>query len=433
MHRSPTAPALPEREAPSPPEAFFRWDVEDFLTPAADWALEHILELLKAYGVRANFAVVGMKARALRDRGRGSWVARMAGMGAIGSHSWSHSVHPTLAEELEGLPSEAAREAFRRREAPVVAMLEGLGSAPVFFTQPGGNWVPEAITAGPTLGYRAFISEAWNSYFRPSPRPVWIGSMLVWGLPVDIPKGFLFRLPAGVEEAAASVGRAWAEGRIAGLVSHPTELVTEAFWDAQNFAGGTTRTPWVPAPARPAAAWRAALGGLESFLEQLSLHGPRWLTVHDFLTAPPHPGMWDREQLTDLVRREGLGPASSLTAAEMLYALARWQAGLEDELVVPVVGAPEGEAPAAEPVEGLVRHVDATGHLPLAIGGEPLAAVAETVLQYHGLDGVPWAFLDWVRPERELHWDWPIFAPGFRAPRLLQEARRLSWTIRLGA
>jgi peptidoglycan/xylan/chitin deacetylase (PgdA/CDA1 family) len=408
-----------------------RWDVEDFLTEAADWALDRILDLLARYRVRANFAVVGLKARALAGRGRASWLERMGRLGTVGYHSWSHSVHPTLAEDLDPRSPEDARRRFVVRERPGVDLLARLGTPPRFFTQPGGNWVPEALTAGPELGLRAFLSEAWNAYLVPTTRPVWIGPVLYWTLPVDIPKGLLFRLPDGADEALAAIDAAWAEERVAGFVSHPTELVTRAFWDAGNFGDGINRRPYVPAPTRPAAEWQMALDRLEWLVARLAERNPEWLTVDDLVGRAPEPGRWERATLRARVADEGLGPWGTLTAAEQLWALARWQAGGDHgALDIPVVGAPEGAAAGSDAAAALVAYVSTTGHLPASVGSQRLEDVARKILEYHGLNNVAWRFREWVRPASALHWDWPIFPPGFRAMRLVAETHRLAWTIR---
>jgi hypothetical protein len=412
------------------PDVFLRWDVEDFLTPAADYALDAILEIMDKYRVRANFAVVGLRARSLRERGRGSWIRRMARLGTVGSHSWSHSVHPTLAEASARADRAEAEARLRNQEERTRAVLADLGAPPRFFTQPGGNWVPEALTVGPRLGWRAVVSEAWNAYWVPTAAPVAVGDLWYWTLPVDIPKGFLFRLPDGVEAAWAGVEAAWRAGRPAGLVSHPTELVTTAFWDAANFGGGQNRRPWVPAPTRPAAEWASAVRALDRFFARLAEADPRWITVDEWPHPVPRPAAVPPDALREGLAREGFGPVADLSAAQVLYLLAVWAVeGRRAPAAPPDVGAPLGTAHGRDPVLAVREYAETFGYLPARVNDEDIETLARRLAEQE-VPGLAWTLDRWLRPVSALHWDWPIFPPGFAAPRLYDEARRLCWLIR---
>ncbi|MCL8207362.1 MAG: hypothetical protein K6V97_04710 [Actinomycetia bacterium] len=418
-------------------QVIVRLDVEDWLTPAADWALEAIVGLLETYGIRANTAVVGRRAASLVGRGRGDLLRRLAARGTVGYHSFSHSEHPTLAEDLERFGPDEAVARFVARERPGLDILRRAGLEPRFFTQPGGNWVPEAAVAGPALGLAAYFSEAWNAYLVPAREPLWLGSVLHLAPPVDMPKGFLFGLPEGVEPALEAVWAAWRRGTWAVLVTHPTELVTTRFWDADNFGGGRTAYPRVPAPTRPAAAWEQARAGLERYLAALTHAGAEWVTVADLLeaAAPPAPTWVDRATLAESLGRHGFGPmrvpGGSLSAAEAVWALAAWAEGGRDPLAVPAVGPPDPRRnEPGDLARGILRSVADGGTLPGRVGGLGLAEAAGVLARRMGLGSVPVTCTAWVRRPAALHWDWPIFPPGFAAWRLWTEARRLSWTLK---
>ena len=419
---------------------FVRLDVEDWLTPASTWALERLVRLLEERGARVHWAVVGKKARQLVGGGHGHLLARMAATGVMGYHSWSHSEHPTLAEELEPLAPEAARIRFEERERPGVDFMARLGAPPRFFTQPGGNWVPEAVgPAGRALGFQAMLSESWNSYLVPTAGPMWYGGMLYWAPWVDLPKGLLFRLPQpdAQAEGVAALHAAWREGRPAVVVAHPTELVTAHFWDQDNFGGGRSHGPLRPGRTRPAAAWQPALDAVARMLDALlgSPGGVHWLTVEEWWdrALPASPTVLDREELTRVLTRDGLGPArlrcGAASAAELAWAMAWMEASGERRAAVPAVGAPTGSWPSGG-AEGVLAAQAAWGHLPARVGGESLWEWASAAAQRVMGTGVCPAWRDAVRSPTAVHWDWPIFPPGFSAPRLLAEAERLAWTLK---
>lgn len=415
-------------------EIFLRFDVEDWLTEAADWALDGILDVLEDLEIRANFAVVGMKARSLIGKGRGSWLDRMGHLGTLGYHSWSHSVHPTLAEDLEGRERQDALRQFLWREAPGLAILKQRGLEPQFFTQPGGNWIPQVAQAGPDLGLKAFISESWNTYLKPLAEPMWLGRVLYWAGHVDVPKGFLFHLPEGADSAPRLVEQAWQAGRLPMLVTHPTELVTRRFWDAESFSGGTNQPIRVPGTVRPAAEWSEALWGFRHYLSILKAEGARWVTVSDWLRQAASPDVVTEVAHDELMRslKAGLGPmriaGGSLSAAEALYAALKLEAGDSATVLVPRLAAPTGSLASDHP-DDVVRCADVQGALPEWIHGEPLHEAARRFLVPR-VGRVYLALFDYVRPPEELHWDWPIFSPGFTAPGLLQETLRETWTLK---
>lgn len=415
-------------------DIFLRFDVEDWLTEAADWALDGILGVLEELGIRANFAVVGLKAQSLINKGRGSWLDRMARLGTLGYHSWSHSVHPTLAEDLEGRERQDAIRQFAWRESPGLTVLAKRGLAPVFFTQPGGNWVPQVAAVGPELGFRAFISESWNTYLKPLDEPMWLDRVLYWAGQVDVPKGFLFHLPQGAENAPELVQKAWGEGRLPMLVTHPTELVTRRFWDAESFSGGVNQPVRVPGVVRPAAEWSEALRGFRRYLSILQDQGARWVTVSDWLNqaVPPGPTHVTRRDLQAGLAR-GLGPlrmaGGSLSAAEALYAALKMEAGGTDTVMVPWLTAPTGSIDGSDVPACIAQYAEEQGALPETVNGEPLHEVAQRWLAAR-FGPVPLTFSDYVRPPEELHWDWPIFREGFKAPGLLKETLRATWTLK---
>ncbi len=417
-------------------DLFLRFDVEDWLTPAADWALEHILDELERVGARANFAIVGLKARALAERGRTDLLQRMARLGTIGFHSYSHSLHPTLAEELEPMSREAAESRFVEREAVGVGELQNGGVSPVFFTQPGANWVPEVLERGPELGLRAFISESWNTYLHPTRTLYWYGRVLYWSPPVDVPKGLLFRLPTGAEEAVGEAAQALSAGGPAMVVTHPTELVTRYFWDQDNFGGGMTRHPLVAGPALPATDWDGKLRGFRRYVDGLHALQARYVTVDDWLSRvrPAGPVAVDRATLSEALATRGLDALFTgddwLSAAEAVLAAALLAESPGGAVSVPRLLAPSGTIADTDSADALLEKVRRDGRLPERVGEWHIAAWAPRFLGRTTGVTPPLRFPERVRPAAEQHWDWPIFRPGFTAERLLEEARRQAWTLK---
>lgn len=427
---------------------FIRFDVEDFLTPESDQALAAMLESMRRAEMPGSYGIVGKKARALEARGQQRTLRLLADEPSIGFHSLSHSEHPTLAEDLAERSYDEAAARFVARERPGVEAVRDLVKAPQYFTQPGGNWVPEAVEALPQLGMDIFFTDSFNSYVEDLTAPYWYGNVLHLSFPVVNPRPFGLGLPGNLEEAVELV-EAW-QGRASNdafmVMLHPTELVTREFWDAVNYAHGRTVQTLVPAPIRTPQEQAAALQAFDRYISEVRRLNIEWCDVEGLRRKiePRRPVMVTREALRRALRRDGWGPLEvpdgTLSAAEALFALSVLTRYPErHEVSVPYVAAPsewtEG-AMASTPMAsdaprhfaaGVIDAVDRTGRLPSGrVAGLTLEQGMAALLG----ESPQLSFLTYIKPPERLHWDWPIFPEGFRPLRLWQDARRLAWTLK---
>lgn len=451
-----------------------RFDTEDFLTPESDDAALWIATMLKGRGIQATFPVTAWKVAALQRRRRQDVIDAM-GVHAPGFHSTSHSLHPTIAEELLATPDDEAADAFQRRESDGLAQVEAaFGRSLACYTQPGANWVAEASPVLARWGIPLHYGEGWNAYVDACGRPFRLGGVLHYSGPVACPKPFFSALPACLEAALAEAGRAVTKERedigevgLVNIVAHPTELVTTTFWDALNFGGGTNapKANWAPPPLRPVDDTTQARVAFEAYIDRLrSLPGVSFWSATDLVRAFPDLvstltfTLDDARQVAGrfangavgsvYVRGAALSPAQAVTLiARALTALgvASGVGPLAVPQRLPSFGAepPEGRGTVA--TASLREAADRIGRLaefPSDVGGVPPAAgagaLARLLLAYLA-DGawpesvaLPQGRLltrRFVRSERDLHWDWPVFAPGFQAPQLRERALRAAWTL----
>ncbi len=439
-----------------------RLDIEDYVTPESDDGLAVMLDQLDHHRLPASFGVVGEKAEALSRHGRQDLLRRLAAKSALGFHSHSHSRHPTLAEDLAERGYADSVDRFIARERPGVESVSRLIRPPDYFTQPGGNWVPSALDALPRLGMSIMFSESWNSYLVELTEPVWCGQVLHFSLPVPQPAPFLLGLPQSLEQAIArleSVPARIADGGAFTIMTHPTELVTSQFWDVVNFGGGKTRRPLTPAPLRSRNQRERAAAALDTYWQAARRLGKRGVQWVDILTlaehvAPRWPVEVRRGQLATALAESGLGPSrraetGTLSAAQLIWALAYFTRHPQaDAAIVPRVGPPAawvaGQPTAATATlrsarveagaEAILSQVAREGVLPGAwpAEGTPIedwAGAAGQHLFGARQEPLPLTFLSYVKDPSRLHWDWPVFAPGFQPYRLWEETRRLAWTL----
>lgn len=441
-----------------------RFDIEDFITAESDEALQFILDVMDEYQMPASYGVVGKKAQFLRDHGHTDILARLAEKTALGFHSTSHSEHPTIAEDLAPLSYDKGVAHFIHREQTGIETVTRLMKAPLYFTQPGGNWVPEACDALAQLHMPIFFSDSWNSYIVTLTQPMWIEDIVHWSLPVVSPKPFAMQLPDNLDQAVHMIEQAaqsMAGGEAFMIMVHPTELVTTKFWDAVNFQFGATQATLRKAPLRSLADRQQAFDGFRQYVGRIrEIEGIEWMDVvsltHRIRPQTP-PRQVPLPHLVDAISVGGLGPCviqeESFSAAELVVALALSLKGATPGHMLPQVKAPlTWDHPEVMNVEsheplGLDRVVDyaqeivsrviESSRLPekLGKGAVSIEHWAYSAL-FHvrhavSLPSLPLRFLDYVKDPAELHWDWPIFPPDFQPYRLWQETRRLVWSLKL--
>lgn len=443
-----------------------RYDVEDYLTPESHEALGSILDAMGTVGLSGSYGIVGKKARALAEAGYHSLLDTLRSEPALGFHSWSHSEHPTIAEELQHLSYREGIKAFVEREQVGVAMVAEAIRPPVYFTQPGANWVPAAIEALPQLGIDTFFSDAWNSYVVPLNEPVWLGPVLHLSPPVLTPKPFLLKFPDNFQEATNFIDKAatqFSGGKVFMVMAHPTELVSTKFWDAVNFAHGATVEVLRPAPVRNKKEQHHAQERFRDYLSALAAHPDiEWLNVMQVRQrVRPLGARRVSVEKWKPVLQNGLGPARvdsvSLSAAQQVYLLARVvDAPSTDEVTIPSILPPEDWEPSVpmasqqdtaparvvrQASRWLRDEIEKTGRLPSRVPCERDSWPIEVYAGYacalwddqkaQTVTARPLAldFLEYIQEPDQLHWDWPIFPHAFRPLRLWQQARGAAWAL----
>ncbi len=462
-----------------------RFDTEDILTAQSDDAALALAQLLTRHGVRATFPITAAKVDALLSRGRQD-VLTALGRHQIGFHSTSHSFHPTISEELEALSGLEAVAAFSvREEAGFNRVAEVFGEAPTVYTQPGGNWTAEAIPSLLSWGVRCFYSESWNGYIDIDGRPMILAGICHWAAPVSVPKPWLSRLPEMHDDALKMVRQAILEqsrgGRLGlvNAVTHPTELVTKRFWDAKPFGGGVNagRESRKPPPLRDRLVVAKALQSLSDWLTAVRTDGAEidFWTADDLASAfsdrAPELKVKEEAQvaLLRLVAGGQLGSVAigtvTLTPAEALAVAVKTALAVDRGQALSPLSVPRQAVPWDEDAGDVLRQAsridrpvlqDAlsalarstqAGQLPARLwaGGQalsPLAVAAAASLaalerlqsgqaaQWVPLPEVKLLTRRFVKPASALHWDWPIFAPGFKAPGLRQRAEAACWCLK---
>lgn len=455
------------------------FDTEDYLLPASDDAALRVADFLSGEKIRATFKIVGEKARTLARRERFDVIAALK-KHEIGYHSNYHSVQPSPAMYLSTLGWDEGVAEFERREGPGLRDVERIfGQRPSCYGQPGSSWAPQSFGAIRRWGLPAYLDA--GNHVRLDDKPhYYCGVLTLYKLAHTLRTGLTgeSELLAAQDRFQSARQALLAEG--GGVVSiyyHPCEFVHKQFWDGVNFGRGANppRSAWKAPPAKTPEESRIAYDVFERYIR--FIHG---FDEVEFITATQAARLYrDRAQGREFAADELKSIAAAVAAdanfqihgeyalavSEVFWLLneyvARAAAGEKFEklllnqtplgpaeptlrLASPVAtDASQFARTAADVSDFIARH----GRLPpavwlgsLAVSPESylpaLARQASRLLAGEGLSekiefaAAKLAAADYVADDGPNLWGWVIFPPGFRAPAMMELAKRQAWTIK---
>ena len=226
------------------------FDTEDFVTPQAADAQKWWADELHSRNLRGCFQLVAEMLRTLKHRDRQD-VIEALNRHEVDYHTNYHSLPPTHAHALEGKPLTEAIDWVLRHEATGLAThLETFGRMPVSYCQPGFSWTPATLIALASVGIKVFCGCPEQLVAN---GPIWYCGMLC--VRYDLAFEAYFSSDDARIEAFKTdfdrIARAVGDDGLMIVFTHPTRLVTSAFWDEQFY--GAVDVP--PGQRRPAPLW----------------------------------------------------------------------------------------------------------------------------------------------------------------------------------
>ncbi len=431
------------------------FDTEDYIDPIADDAALRIANDLTALDVRATFKVVGEKARVLERRGRRD-VIQALGKHCIGYHSDWHSIQPALAVNLQHFGLFEGADEFERRQSRGFEDVGRIfGITPVCYGQPGSSWAPQSNVALRRMGIHVYLDAGTQLGYQD--QPVWYGGLLYvynmgrYQIRADIdhkePESEAFHQFDSAAKHFSDTG-----GGLISTVYHPTEMVHTEFWDAVNFAHGTSRKrdEWVLPKRRSPEDAEHCFQVLKRYVEHAkAIPNVRFVTANDLLRiyANPIPPAVDKialarhfmQDITFLSIDSG-----DLSAADILVQLLGLPAQYVDgptrrgvttytDRIIP------GFLFDAS-VEDTRSFIKTNHYLPseVFVGSQTLsladfaATLAEHLLSPGAIQVKQGklGFEQYFATDARASFSWPIHPEGFAPNELLEMARLQGWTLK---
>src|SRR5438132_5970390 len=472
-------PARASAETPAKVYVILWFDTEDYILPADDDASLHVAEFLTQEGIRGTFKIVGEKARTLERRGRTDVIEALK-KHEIGYHSNFHSVQPTPALYLSNLGWDEGVAEFDRRERQGYDDVKRIfGVAPTCYGQPGSSWGPQSYGAMRKWGMQIYLDA--GSHVRLADKPCYYcGIFNLYKLEHLLRAGL--GGPKDLEKAQQEFARArknlLAEGGgVVSTIYHPCEFVHKEFWDGVNFRDGANppRERWQLPPAKTPEESKAAYSIFENYVRFMK----RFPEVQ-FITGTEAAKIY-----RDKARGRKFTPADlkqiaaaaksdidfqqhddyTLAASEVFALLNEYvaeRAGGQNPESIALPDTPYGPGERVkvltEPVTTDASQFGRTaidvadflrkqGRIPTSVwlGSQPvppemyLAALAAVAADL--LDGKPMPESITLKPatlavaknvanDDPRLWGWVIFPHGFRAPAMMELAKRQAWTLK---
>lgn len=254
---------------------FFRYDTEEFTTPACRDVTLRIARMLTDAGFTATFITVGELARVWEREGHSDVIEAVTAHD-VGCHTNLHSVHPLPPAYTEGKTwRQAVGEVIARETQAVTDIRRLFGRTPSCWTQAGAAWTPAFLGAMRAWDVPAFWdATSYHSYVSMDEKPFRLAGILNFIADRHAPEIChlcISERPGGVEKALAEFRAAAADLGPAGgticLAAHPGNLNTTRSWDLVNFPYGNNspRQVWGQPPFKSTATIEANFRALDAF------------------------------------------------------------------------------------------------------------------------------------------------------------------------
>ncbi len=455
------------------------FDTEDYILPASDDATLRLARFLTRELIRAVFKIVGERALSFERRGRTDVIEALK-KHEIGFHGRWHSVQPTPAMYLSDLGWDDGVAEFDRREKPGFDDVKRIfDTAPTCYGQPGSSWGPQSYGARRKGGMNVYLDA--GNHVRLDDKPFYYGDILNLYKLEHVLRARLDSLPALKEaEDHFLAARKKLHGEGGGIISiyyHPCEFVHKEFWDGVNFKYGANppRSEWRQPPMKSPRESQLAFEVFESYVRFMK----RFPDVK-FITATEAAEIYRDRARGKAFSAQGLKAIAAAVSDQVTfqrhgdYTLAASEVFRLLNEYVAVRGAgqpvesitlqatpygPSNPVPVlTEPVTtdrsqftrtaaDVADFVRKEKRIPTAVwlGSKPvppesyLSALAKVVVDL--VDGkeppativlrpARLAAADHVAEDNPRLWGWVIFPRGFRAPAMMELAKRQAWTLK---
>lgn len=224
------------------------FDVEDYVTPESNEIPLRAVRILKKYKIPVTVKLVAEKVRFMKDLRRNDVISLLKEYCDIGYHTDTHSRHPVVYEYIRKMNTmEGAREIEWRERLGMEEVTSTIGKTLSCFGHAGTQWCPHyyPYLKGARIGVYMDATDVVNI----DDSPYWYCGVLNLN---NTGKNYIrfdgtFERPGGIiklkRRFAGICNRLERRGK-GGAISilwHPHTAINRVYWDAVNFADGKNK------------------------------------------------------------------------------------------------------------------------------------------------------------------------------------------------
>jgi len=302
--------------------AYVWFDVEDYVTPESNDVPLQAINILKKYNVPITMKLVAEKVRFMKEQNRQDVLSAIKEYCDVGYHTDSHSRHPMVFEYIANKDVSKGAEEIEKREQPGLQELEStFGKTPSCFGHAGTQWAPHYYPYLKKSGIPVYLDA--TDVVNIDDSPYWYCGVLNLNNQTEnlIKFDRSFETPEGngkLKEKFESIHARLSKKPGGGAISilwHPHTGINKEYWDALNFSNGknTPKGQYVIPEQYPSEIKERALRDFEELIRFGSSFGDV-----QFITGTDAPRIYSRKLEMELSANEIKKIASKIAGSNKI-------------------------------------------------------------------------------------------------------------------
>lgn len=247
MEHSLSAGQIKNDEGKSPKKkiyAYIWFDVEDYMTPESNDVPLQAIRILKKYKAPVTMKLVAEKVRFMKEQKRKDVISAIKGYADVGYHTDTHSRHPIVFQYVAKKDTlQGAKEIEKRERLGLQELKRTFGYTPSCFGHAGTQWAPHYYPYMKKNGIRVYMDA--TDVVNIDDSPYWYCGVLSFN---NTDKNYIrfdrtFENPDGSQKLKERFkdihDRLTKEGGGAiSILWHPHTGINKEYWDVLNFSKG---------------------------------------------------------------------------------------------------------------------------------------------------------------------------------------------------
>jgi len=268
---------LPRNSSGSKIFAYVWCDVEDYMNPETNNPPLQAIKILKKYNVPVTYKLIAEKIRFMKEQRRQDVISAINDYCDVGYHTDTHSRHPVTYEYITDMDVlTGAKEIEKRERRGLQELKNTFGHVPVCFGHAGLQFAPHYYPWLKKVGIQVYMDETKTVNMGDS--PYWYCGLLTLTISYYSKNFVCFDYTYETLDGNQKLKKRFQSihdrlkkegGGVISIEWHTHTAVNKVFWDTFNFANGknTPKGKYILPEQEPPEVNKRALEDFESFVK----------------------------------------------------------------------------------------------------------------------------------------------------------------------